>query len=260
MYARNNTTNAKKQVVERKPCCKVCQDAGKSEKEYTSHYVRSLPDRNGKTIVTCPTLLAIECKYCFEQGHTTKFCPVIAANTKAVNKKKWQEAKQEEEKKKTETAKKPTQKKNASKFSILDIGSSSETEEEESNPTLQSKTVTISKAVTFKEEFPSLSSTSTTKAAMPAMPAMSGWASIAAKTQDQYETEKYEEELIANSIKRQTQSKFQQPPKPQEVKKSWADYSDDEEDDLAYEQAYQQVISEKAKSQWNYEKPWEEDW
>ena len=56
------------------PYCKVCHDAGKPEKEYTSHYVRSLPDRNGKTIVTCPILLSTTCNHCGEIGHTTKFC------------------------------------------------------------------------------------------------------------------------------------------------------------------------------------------
>jgi hypothetical protein len=58
----------------KKPYCKVCQDAGKTEKEYTSHYVRTLPDRNGKTNVTCPTLLSTTCNQCGKIGHTTKFC------------------------------------------------------------------------------------------------------------------------------------------------------------------------------------------
>ena len=74
------------QVSNKKPFCKVCQDAGKPESEYTSHYVRSMPDKSGKTNVTCPTLLATECRYCYELGHTTKFCPVIEANKKAEEK------------------------------------------------------------------------------------------------------------------------------------------------------------------------------
>jgi len=57
---------------EKKTFCKVCCDAGKSEKEYTSHFVK---DRDGK--VTCPTLLGQECRYCFQAGHTVKFCPVL---------------------------------------------------------------------------------------------------------------------------------------------------------------------------------------
>jgi hypothetical protein len=53
----------------KKPYCKVCQDAGKSESEYTSHWVKDL---TGKT--TCPTLLKTECRFCYKLGHTSKFC------------------------------------------------------------------------------------------------------------------------------------------------------------------------------------------
>lgn len=65
-----------------KPYCKVCHDAGKPESEYTSHHVRSLPDKYGKTTVTCPTLNSTECRYCYKLGHTAKFCPVIERNKK----------------------------------------------------------------------------------------------------------------------------------------------------------------------------------
>lgn len=66
-----------------KPFCKVCMDAGKSESDYTSHHVRSLPDKQGNTKVTCPTLLNTECRYCCELGHTAKFCPALAKRQKA---------------------------------------------------------------------------------------------------------------------------------------------------------------------------------
>jgi len=36
----------------------------------------------GKMETTCVTLLALNCRYCFENGHTVKFCPVLEANTK----------------------------------------------------------------------------------------------------------------------------------------------------------------------------------
>ena len=58
-----------------KKFCKVCHDAGKSEKEYTSHFVRSAPGPNSK--VVCPTLLSLECRYCFKRGHTVKFCSTL---------------------------------------------------------------------------------------------------------------------------------------------------------------------------------------
>jgi len=55
--------------------CKVCQDAGKSESEYRSHFIRETRDPN--SIVVCPTLLAQECRYCFKKGHTVKYCAVL---------------------------------------------------------------------------------------------------------------------------------------------------------------------------------------
>lgn len=67
-----NQSNRRPSPALKKPFCKVCCDAGKSEKEYTSHFVK---DRDGKT--TCPTLLNQECRYCFQAGHTVKFCEVL---------------------------------------------------------------------------------------------------------------------------------------------------------------------------------------
>ena len=67
--------------VATKMFCKVCQDAGKSESEYTTHYVRSR-DRSGNSTVTCPLLLQTECRFCYTKGHTTKYCPAIAAKNK----------------------------------------------------------------------------------------------------------------------------------------------------------------------------------
>ena len=61
----------------KKPYCKVCHDAGKTESVYTSHWVKDL---TGKT--TCPTLLDTECRYCYKLGHTAKFCDVLAKKNK----------------------------------------------------------------------------------------------------------------------------------------------------------------------------------
>ncbi len=72
----------------KKPFCKVCFDAGKPESDYTSHRVRSLPDMNGKTTVTCPVLASTECRYCYKFGHTTKFCTVLEENKKKADKAK----------------------------------------------------------------------------------------------------------------------------------------------------------------------------
>lgn len=53
------------------PNCKVCRDAGKSEQECSSHWVR---EKNGR--VTCPTLLSQKCRNCGKSGHTVKYCKV----------------------------------------------------------------------------------------------------------------------------------------------------------------------------------------
>jgi hypothetical protein len=54
------------------PCCKVCKDAGKSAREYGSHWPK---DKDGATV--CPTLLSQECRYCYVSGHTVKYCKVL---------------------------------------------------------------------------------------------------------------------------------------------------------------------------------------
>jgi predicted DNA binding CopG/RHH family protein len=56
-----------------KPFCVVCRDAGRPEKEYTSHYVKDQPGPNGK--VVCPTLLNQACRICAKPGHTSSYCP-----------------------------------------------------------------------------------------------------------------------------------------------------------------------------------------
>jgi len=71
MLSRNNIK------IIKKPYCKVCFDTGKSESEYTSHWVR---DINGKT--TCPTLLNTKCRVCNRHGHTARFCDVSTFNIK----------------------------------------------------------------------------------------------------------------------------------------------------------------------------------
>lgn len=60
-----------------KPFCKVCFDAGKTD---TAHFVRKTPDT--KSPVVCPTLLALQCRYCDQAGHTVKYCAVLKKNNK----------------------------------------------------------------------------------------------------------------------------------------------------------------------------------
>lgn len=71
-FNNNNKNNTKNNVNSRKPFCKVCADAGKTD---TAHFPRKTPDPNSE--VVCPTLLALECRYCFKNGHTIKYCTIL---------------------------------------------------------------------------------------------------------------------------------------------------------------------------------------
>lgn len=65
--------------------CKVCHDTGKDEKTYTSHYVRETPDPSSR--IVCPTLLSMECKYCYKKGHTVKHCKIIKTRSQTQSRK-----------------------------------------------------------------------------------------------------------------------------------------------------------------------------
>ncbi len=131
--------NTSRNAPVRKPYCKVCHDAGKPESEYTNHYVRSLPDRQGNTKITCPTLLNTECRYCYELGHTAKFCPAIAAR------KKTEERAHREEERKMREQQKPSQKVKAPTNAYNALYIDSDDEED----------VVVAKPVVV-EEFPAL--------------------------------------------------------------------------------------------------------
>ena len=59
------------------PFCKFCKDSGKSQREFTSHYPKDKPGKDGKVI--CPTILSNECRYCHEKGHAKSHCPKLKA-------------------------------------------------------------------------------------------------------------------------------------------------------------------------------------
>ena len=79
---------SQKNKVQAKPFCKVCHDSGKTEAEYTSHFVKSEPGFKGK--VVCPTLLSQPCTYCHVAGHTVSYCETLKQHNK--NKEKTQRA------------------------------------------------------------------------------------------------------------------------------------------------------------------------
>jgi hypothetical protein len=203
----------------KKPYCKVCFDAGKPESEYTSHWVRSLPDRNGKSTVTCPTLLDTECRYCYKFGHTAKFCPAIK-----------QQEKERERAKKVEAAEKTKpkvqEKKSASVFAAL-MDSDSDDEEKVSKK--------VSKPV---ENYPVLCAP-VKKVEVEKKEVKTGWAAIAAKPA---EVKKAVEPtkptglvMLSDYIKPEPKVEEKKPApwvaKTPVVTKSWADWSDSEDED-----------------------------
>jgi len=126
-----------------KSFCKVCFDAGKSESEYSSHFVRK--ERGGK--VVCPTLLNLNCTYCHKKGHTKSYCKDLKKDQKRSEKsfKRFEF----ETKEKTNTKKKVE--KNV--FAALDSESDGEEDYPEEFPAL-SANVTIrenKKKVSFAE-------------------------------------------------------------------------------------------------------------
>ena len=114
--------------------CKVCKDAGKTETEYTSHYVK---DKTGK--ITCPTLLNQACKYCKQTGHTVKFCNSLKLNEK--NKRR-----DEYYAKKNSECCQPTTKKLGSSFAAA-FDSESEDESEDEYPTLETVELDLNEKV-----------------------------------------------------------------------------------------------------------------
>lgn len=212
-------------TVNKKPYCKVCFDAGKPESEYTSHWVRSLPDRNGKSKVTCPTLLSTECRYCYELGHTAKFCLVLEKNKKE---KERADRRYQAETERHSRSEKVLEKKNpTSIFEVLRDESDSEEE------------VKVIKPV---ENFPVLGApTKKVEITLPKTEpeVKTGWAAIAAKPKEDVFMKQIEERSILKSL---PQSALK--PKP-EVKaapwavdyskpiytKSWADWTDSDSDE-----------------------------
>jgi hypothetical protein len=157
----------------KKPFCKVCFDAGKPESDYTSHRVRSLPDMNGKTTVTCPVLASTECRYCYNFGHTTKFCTVLEENKKKADKAKSIAIKAQRAAERAAaahqqaTSRKETDLKYAGKFAGL--------EEEDEQP--ESEIIEVTVAIK-QAEFPTLGQK---KEVRFAAVFQSNWAAMAAK-------------------------------------------------------------------------------
>jgi hypothetical protein len=198
--------------------CKVCHDAGKSEAEYRSHFTRESPDPKSK--VLCPTLLALECRYCFKNGHTVKYCSVLKENEKKKKNEEFSARRTEAAQKATQ---KPKGKSNTSHNAFACLDSDSE-EDEDNKP---------------QEEFPMLStpisrseSVSFNYAAALAKPA-------APKVQEVLKTQ---EVVVPVQAAKVQAAKVQAAPAPLKTapwasktatttSKSWAAWDSDSEDD-----------------------------
>lgn len=197
----------------KKPYCKVCHDAGKPESVYTSHYVKTSLDANAK--IACPTLLALECKYCFQSGHTVKYCSVIKKNEKAKRTEEFKKIQQEQKKTK------PVASSVKNAFSSLCDLSDDDEEEVQAQQLVQ---------VLEKEEFPQLNAVKMDQKMQPA-PTLS-FASVAYLGQA-----KEKEEMQRKYEKEQPQKPTYQVivPEPRLTASTmnWADYdteSDNESD------------------------------
>ena len=193
-----------------KPCCKVCQDAGKPENIYLSHYVKDLSGN-----VTCPTLLSQECRYCHKKGHTTSHCSIL----------KKQKEVEENMKKPPLSPVKKTQKteKKANVFAYLDMTSDDEDETE--------KVVEFPKlaAQEAKDLFEKLKYE----------PQKVSYASMAAKTVADYKVEQVKETKVTPYVDKKLEITIQKAtPKPTQ-KKSWVEMceeSDSEGDDEEFDE------------------------
>jgi hypothetical protein len=232
------------------PYCKVCFDAGKPESEYTSHWVRTLPDRSGKTIVTCPTLLNTECRYCNQSGHTIKFCKLLEKQNKNMERAAKVEAMNKANSKK-ET---PKQKKTANTFAVLCEDSDTEDEDTIKYPLLKKIDIVV----------PNVKSESKTAAKSEMK---MDWAAIVAKPPQVKKVEPVKQTglvLISDFIKddvKMNEKKIENKPAPWAKKtavvtRSWADESDSEDsvesDDTDYDtlDAYNPTCAEYVDETW----------
>lgn len=99
---KKNTATATATATVTKKFCKVCFDSGKTEAQYTSHFVKA-EDR--KTVI-CPTLLDQECRVCFNTGHTPSCCPVLKERN-SQNRRYQEQSQREQAQEKKEQKKQP---------------------------------------------------------------------------------------------------------------------------------------------------------
>lgn len=145
--------------------CKVCHDAGKMETEYRSHSIR---DRNSNLI--CPTLLSLECRFCYKNGHTIKYCPSNKSRDRYERKVESRVQYKNEQKTKEEnsSSKIANLSRQSNKFAYLCYDSDDDDKKQKKNK---------------KEEFPQISVTIVKKTTNSQIPM--SYTTIISKTQEQ---------------------------------------------------------------------------
>jgi len=148
-------------TTQTKKFCKVCFDAKKTEAEYTSHYVRQSPEPGSK--VVCPTLLAAECGYCHEKGHTPSCCKTLKAHQKVKKNQEYKKfAIQQMEKEEKEKKEKSVNKKSNVYDALMEDSDEEEEKEEEKGgeetEEKEEKEIKNEKIIDI-DEFPSLTNT-----------------------------------------------------------------------------------------------------
>jgi hypothetical protein len=225
----------------KKPFCKVCQDAGKPESEYTSHFVRTLPDINGKSIVTCPVLNSTECRYCSQLGHTTKFCPVLEKNEKRNKKDNYAEIQYQKSEQRISAISAPAvENKYRGAFAALDCEN-----DETQAKTQAKKDMSIIKN---NDYFPALVTKQTvapsacvwaTIAAKPPLPQVKSEVKQEVKPVGKPELKPYSKPELKpyskQEVKQEVSEFLKQQVKKASVAKCWADESDSDEDEDDYD-------------------------
>ena len=210
--------------------CKVCHDAGKSEAEYRSHFIRETADPKSK--VVCPTLLSLVCKFCFKNGHTVKYCQAIKEREK--NEKRYNATQRRiayDEGKKVQATKVSFKSVNA--FAAL-IENSDDEEESVSVATKKSD---------IQEAFPDLIKNKVSKNVNSVFPALNYMAAIAMNKPVELENQPMDEAFPELTKKVSSRSTLSAKP-VQKKQLPWAALESESEDDEDNEYEYNEYIED----------------
>ena len=215
----NNSASAN--TNSRKPFCKVCADAGKTD---TAHFPRKTADPNSE--VVCPTLLSLECRYCFKNGHTVKYCTVLKErNARDEQYRREEERHQRQLERQMEEerqARAPVvEKKVTGKFAVFLDEAEEEERREREDEEMRLKIEEEAAALVAKREaeFPTFG----LKAAPKFAPVANNWAAMAQNA------------VALPQTKPKSKAVVQEKPKAKATAVGWADDSDEEYEEEMYE-------------------------